>query len=83
MGCPPIEKATAGRANPLGIPYLYLCHDAETTLYEVRAVYLDKVSVGKFVINSNLDIVDFSSDINLGTVVKRIKLHNELIANVI
>lgn len=65
MGCPPIEKATAGRANPLGIPYLYLCHDAETTLYEVRAVYLDKVSVGKFVINSNLDIVDFSSDINL------------------
>lgn len=65
MGCPPIERATAGRANPMGIPYLYLCHDAETTLYEVRAVYLDKVSIGKFVVNSNLDIVDFSSDVNL------------------
>lgn len=24
MGCPPKELATAGRANPLGIPYLYL-----------------------------------------------------------
>ena len=31
MGCPPADKATAGRANPMGIPYLYLCKNEETT----------------------------------------------------
>lgn len=65
MGCPPKERATAGRANPLGIPYLYLCKNIETTFYEVRAVYLDKVSVGEFEIIHDLNIVDFSSRINL------------------
>lgn len=65
MGCPPKEFATAGRANPLGIPYLYLCKNVETTFYEVRAVYLDKVSVGEFKIIHDLNIVDFSSKINL------------------
>ena len=65
MGCPPREKATAGRANPLGIPYLYLCDNEETTYYEVRAVYLDKVSVGEFVTLRDLEIVDFSRVINL------------------
>lgn len=65
MGCPPKERATAGRANPLGIPYLYLCKNVETTFYEVRAVYLDKVSVGEFEIIHDLNIVDFSSRINL------------------
>lgn len=65
MGCPPPKNATAGRANPLGIPYLYLCRDVETTFYEVRAVYLDKVSVGEFEIMHDLNIVDFSSKINL------------------
>ena len=65
MGCPPKELATAGRANPLGIPYLYLCKDTETTFYEIRAVYLDKVSVGEFEIVNDLNIVDFSSKINL------------------
>lgn len=65
MGCPPKEKATAGRANPLGIPYLYLCDKQETTFYEIRALYLDKVCVGEFVTQRDLDIVDFSQTINL------------------
>jgi hypothetical protein len=65
MGCPPKEKATAGRANPLGIPYLYLCNDIETTYYEVRAVYLDKISVGKFIILRDLNIIDFNNEISL------------------
>ena len=65
MGCPPKERATAGRANPLGIPYLYLCNKIETTYYEVRAVYLDRISVGKFTILRDLNIVDFSNKINL------------------
>lgn len=65
MGCPPAEKATAGRANPIGIPYLYLCDNIDTTFYEIRAVYLDKVSVGRFVIQRDLDLVDFNADTNL------------------
>lgn len=65
MGCPPKERATAGRANPVGIPYLYLCNKIETTFYEVRAVYLDRLSIGKFTVRRDLNIVDFSNKISL------------------
>lgn len=60
MGCPPKDKTTAGRANPIGIPYLYLSQDVETTFYEIRASYLDHLSVGKFLIQRNLKMVDFT-----------------------
>lgn len=65
MGCPPKELATAGRANPIGIPYLYLSDSAKTTYFEVRAVYLDKLSVGTFMIERELELVDFIYDVNL------------------
>lgn len=65
MGCPQKEKTPAGRANPLGIPYLYLCDDIETTYYEVRAVYLDRLAIGSFVVQRQLSIVNFHYDINL------------------
>ena len=65
MGCPPKELATAGRANPLGIPYLYLSDYAKTTYFEVRAVYLDKLSVGTFEIKRELKLIDFVYDVNL------------------
>ena len=65
MGCPPKEKSIAGRANPIGIPYLYLCKDEKTTYFEVRANYLDKLSIGKFRIKRDLQIVDFNSNISL------------------
>lgn len=65
MGCPEKGKVTAGRANPLGIPYLYLCKDEETTFYEVRSVYLDRLSIGKFRIQRDLKIVDFNSKFSL------------------
>ena len=65
MGCPPKELATAGRANPIGIPYLYLSDSAKTTYFEVRAVYLDKLSVGIFKIIRNQKLVDFVYDVNL------------------
>ncbi len=65
MGCPEKGKATAGRANPLGIPYLYLCRDEKTTYYEVRSVYLDRLSIGKFRIQRDLRIVDFNSKSSL------------------
>ena len=65
MGCPPRGKATAGRANPLGIPYLYLCKTEETTYYEVRALYLDKLAIGSFKTTRDLNILDFTSALSL------------------
>ncbi|GAA2991003.1 RES family NAD+ phosphorylase [Prevotella corporis] len=64
MGAPPKDKASSGRANPEGIPYLYLCEQPSTTLYEVRALYLDDVSVGKFKLKDSADplkIADFTT----------------------
>lgn len=65
MYCPPTAMATAGRANPVGIPYLYLSDSAKTTYYEVRAVYLDRLSVGKFEIINDLSLIDFRFELNL------------------
>jgi hypothetical protein len=65
MGCPPKEQARPGRANPIGIPYLYLCDNAKTTYYEVRSVYLDNLSVGRFKIKRNLNLVDFTYQIDI------------------
>ncbi len=57
IGKPPVEKATSGRANPKGIPYLYLSTDKETTLYETRATYLDYVTIGTFELKEDVEIV--------------------------
>ncbi|VXB14446.1 conserved hypothetical protein [Flavobacterium sp. 9R] len=51
MSSPPAQYASAGRANPIGIPYLYLSDNQETILYEVRASYLDEISVAIFTKN--------------------------------
>ena len=65
MGCPPKDKTTGGRANPMGIPYLYLSEDKDTTFYEVRASYLDELSVGVFQLQKespSVEIVDFTEN---------------------
>lgn len=64
MLSPPVDKTTAGRANPQGIPYLYLSTDSKTTLYETRASYLDNITVGEFQIKegTQLKIVDFTNN---------------------
>lgn len=54
MFCPRKEFSTAGRANPSGIPYLYLSDSEDTILYEIRASYLDEVSVASFRIKQDL-----------------------------
>lgn len=48
MGKPPAKLASAGRANPQGIPYLYVAKSLATTVYESRCTYLDFLSVGEF-----------------------------------
>lgn len=65
MGCPEKEIASAGRANPAGIPFLYLCEDDSTALYEVRASYLDEVSIATFQLREDIhsvQLVDFTKE---------------------
>ncbi|MEJ7821353.1 MAG: RES family NAD+ phosphorylase [Chitinophagaceae bacterium] len=62
MFCPPKDKATAGRANPIGIPFLYLSDNDKTVLYEIRASYLDEVSIGTFILNAEITNEIFISD---------------------
>jgi len=66
MFCPDRAKSTAGRANASGIPFLYLSDNEETILYEIRASFLDEVSIGVFTINDNYDqtvlIADFTEN---------------------
>ncbi len=62
MGSQEKSKVNTGRANPQGIPYLYLSRSKETTLYETRALYRDEVSIGEFKIKDGekLTLVDFT-----------------------
>ena len=68
MMCPKAEIATGGRANPPGIPYLYLSDTSDTVLYEVRAAYLDELSLGLFKLKDAIGttkIVDFTENTSL------------------
>ena len=58
LGMPPKEKATEGRANPKWISYLYLASDTDTAISELRPQVKNKISVGKFVVNKNISVVD-------------------------
>jgi hypothetical protein len=57
MGKPPADKTTAGRANPKGIPYLYLSTKAETTIYESRSTYLDYITIAEFKLTEPITVV--------------------------
>jgi RES domain len=52
------DKAYDGRANPKGIPCLYLATEKETALSEVRPWIGSYVSVGQFQILRNIDLID-------------------------
>lgn len=61
MGAPPKGIASHGRANPAGIPYLYLASNAMTAVSEVRPHTGDKVSVAVFLPRRGLTVVDLRS----------------------
>jgi hypothetical protein len=56
------EKATDGRANPRGIPCLYLATHKETATLEVRPLIGSYVSVGQFELLRNIRVADCSRD---------------------
>jgi len=57
------EKTKSGRANPIGISYLYLADDVKTSLYEVRSTLYDFVTVGLFRLKEDIDIINLRGDI--------------------
>ncbi|PRB05269.1 hypothetical protein CQ046_05250 [Chryseobacterium sp. MYb7] len=62
MFAPQKEIASAGRANPSGIPFLYLSDNEETILHEIRATYLDEVSIATFSLNPTVSDEIYISD---------------------
>lgn len=76
MGSPSKENANSGRANPQGIPYLYLSREIETTFYETRVTYLDEISVGSFKVagDNEIVLVDFTDNgsvfLNMGNIIE-------------
>lgn len=58
MGAPPKRKATHGRANPAGIPYLYLGSLPETAAAEVRPHTGEVACVANFTVAPPLNAVD-------------------------
>ena len=61
MGIPPAEKSRPGRANPIGIPYLYVASDERTAIAEIRPTVLDKVSIAKLQLNDDLRIINLKN----------------------
>ena len=54
------DFASEGRANPKGIPYLYVARDIKTAMSEVRPSLGEIISVGEFKPVKELKIIDFS-----------------------
>lgn len=54
------HTSSEGRANPKGIPYLYLATDKDTAMAEVRPWIGSLISVGQFKITKNIKLVDCS-----------------------
>jgi RES domain-containing protein len=51
-------RAREGRANPKGIPYLYLATHQDTAMAEVRPWVGSYVSVGQFVLKRDVHVID-------------------------
>lgn len=58
MGAPPRRIASHGRANPAGIPYLYLGSTQETAISEIRPHTGEIACIVDFRIEPNLRLVD-------------------------
>lgn len=58
MGAPPPQSALHGRANPTGIPYLYLGSSIGTAIAEVRPHTGEMVCIGDFSIPPILPVAD-------------------------
>jgi hypothetical protein len=60
MGMPPVSKVRAGRANPDGIPYLYLASSRKTAIAEVRPWSGALITIATFKLIEGLNTINFS-----------------------
>lgn len=58
MGRPPASQVKNGRANPVGIPYLYAASTAETAVAETRPHPGDVLTVAKFRVTKQLKLLN-------------------------
>jgi hypothetical protein len=58
MGAPPNRLASHGRANPPGIPYLYLGSQPDTAVAEIRPHTGETACVADFTIPARIDVID-------------------------
>lgn len=58
MGAPPPRLASHGRANPAGIPYLYLGSSKHTAVSEIRPHTGEQATVARFVLGADLQVID-------------------------
>jgi len=61
LGRPPKSLTSPGRANPIGIPYLYISDSKETTLYETRVSLHEGITVGRFVTTETINVVSLKN----------------------
>lgn len=56
MGAPPKRRAAHGRANPAGIPYLYIASNPNTAISEIRPHTGEIACVADFLVPKELDL---------------------------
>ena len=61
MGAPPPRATSHGRANPAGIPYLYLGSTPETAIADIRPHTGEKACVADFTIPPGLKLVNLQN----------------------
>lgn len=61
MGKPPADVASAGRANPVGIPYLYVAEDIDTCCQEVRPNNGATIYISELKAIKDLKLVDLTA----------------------
>ncbi len=58
MGKPPKNLVSNGRANPIGIPYLYVASSIDTAISEIRGHKSEIVTIVEYPIKNNLELAD-------------------------
>lgn len=58
MGKPPKKKVSNGRANPIGIPYLYVASTIDTAIAEIRSYKGEIITVAKLEMTDDLELAD-------------------------
>ncbi len=64
MGAPQNRQASQGRANPAGIPYLYLASTSDTAISEIRPHTGELVSIADVTFSKELKIIDLRNPRN-------------------